>query len=290
MFGIGYRISTLGGGGGADNGASPVPEGAIGIYSTHRIIMNYYGAALRVRRSSDDAEQDIYFSNDVVNETALTDFCGVGDGYVVKWYDQSGLTNDFEQPNPLYQPKIVSSGVVITDNSLPGLDFLPSGDGVHLLSPSGFLNGATELSFFGVWNIVTASNDGVFGASNTNSVGLEILTVNVSSRPTFLRINGTLRNDNAGAAYQMWNASTQSLTTIIGNATDVKVYKDGSAVTLTDSSALPALNFNGQYAMGLYNDLGNSMEGKIQCVIVYDTDQTAERANIEGYLITHFGI
>ena len=47
----------------------------------------------------------------------------LGDGFVVTWYDQSGTSNDFTNITPTGQPKIVSSGSVILENSLPVVDF-----------------------------------------------------------------------------------------------------------------------------------------------------------------------
>ena len=61
--------------------------------------------AIRVRRSSDNAEQDIGFVGD---ETAsLLSFCGVGNGFVTTWYDQSGNGYDATQPIQANQPQIV---------------------------------------------------------------------------------------------------------------------------------------------------------------------------------------
>jgi hypothetical protein len=77
--------------------------------------MAYAGSCLRVRRSSDNAEQDIGFSGNLIDSAALTSFCGAGHGFVVKWYDQSGNGNDFEQTTTANQPVIVSAGVVLAE-------------------------------------------------------------------------------------------------------------------------------------------------------------------------------
>ena len=76
---------------------------------------NWAGAAIRVRRSSDNTEQDIGFIATALDTVSMVAFCGVGDGFIVKAYDQSGGGNDFGQTTQAAQPKIVSSGAALTD-------------------------------------------------------------------------------------------------------------------------------------------------------------------------------
>jgi len=79
---------------------------------------------LRVRRSSDNAEQDIGFNGDDLDTSALTTFVGANDGFVVKWYNQGsgGATYDGSQTVAGTQPQIVSSGTVITSvNGYPAI-------------------------------------------------------------------------------------------------------------------------------------------------------------------------
>jgi hypothetical protein len=53
-------------------------------YGLRRLYTSWTGAAIRVRRSSDDAEADIGFTaNGDLNTTALLAFCGSGDGFVL---------------------------------------------------------------------------------------------------------------------------------------------------------------------------------------------------------------
>ncbi|GIV57693.1 MAG: hypothetical protein KatS3mg042_0606 [Rhodothermaceae bacterium] len=62
---------------------------AYAAYSLRKLSSTYTGPAIRVRRSSDDAEQDIGFgADDFLDTAALTAFVGSGDGYVTTWYSQ----------------------------------------------------------------------------------------------------------------------------------------------------------------------------------------------------------
>lgn len=88
-------------------------------YSLRKLRATYTGSAIRVRRSSDNAEQNIGFVNNVLDTTSLLTFCGVGNGFVTIWYDQSEVGNNATQVTTTAQPTIVNSGTLITRNSKP---------------------------------------------------------------------------------------------------------------------------------------------------------------------------
>lgn len=123
------RLSLLGVGGPlapslALDGLSPT-----GAWSVRKLRTAYAGACLRVRRSSDNTESDIGFSSNELDTSALLSFVGAGDGFVVRWYDQSGNSRDLPQTTSTQQPKIVASGaLVLGPGSKPTLDFDGSND------------------------------------------------------------------------------------------------------------------------------------------------------------------
>ena len=107
---------------------------------------------------------------------SLLTFAGAGDAFVKTWYDQSGNSNDATQTATANQPKIVSSGAVITENGKPAIET----DGVDDVLESSVdcgsnfqfaLIGATKNSGFGYFSNLASSNDGV-----------EILNFNTSYR------------------------------------------------------------------------------------------------------------
>ncbi|HEY7823654.1 MAG TPA: arabinofuranosidase catalytic domain-containing protein [Acidimicrobiia bacterium] len=81
----------------------------------------YSGSAIRVRRSSDDTEQDIGFVANALDTAALLAFCGAGDGFIVTRYDQSGHASaqNLTQAVASAQTQIVASGAVITRGGKP---------------------------------------------------------------------------------------------------------------------------------------------------------------------------
>ena len=92
----------------------------LAAYSLRKLSSTYSGDAVRVRRTSDNAEQDIGFDgNGDLDTSSLTTFLGSDDGFLAKWYDQSGNSRDGSQTNSSRQIKIATAGTIETKNSLP---------------------------------------------------------------------------------------------------------------------------------------------------------------------------
>jgi len=95
-------------------------------YSLRKLRNGYTGNCVRVRRSSDNAEQDFGFVDDVVDMASIITFCGVVNGYVTTWYDQSGLGKDVTQATAANQPQILASGTPYTTSGKYYLNFATS--------------------------------------------------------------------------------------------------------------------------------------------------------------------
>lgn len=118
-------------------------SGASAAYSLRKLNTSYTGYAIRVRRSSDNASQDIGFVGGNLDTTSLLSFVGANSGYVSIWYDQSGSYN-LIQTTLSNQPSIVLSGVLNTQNSKPLLitDF-----NSHMFNDTLPINGTTNSIF-----------------------------------------------------------------------------------------------------------------------------------------------
>jgi len=111
-MGIGIPMVNLGlgGGGGASFLLDDYPNIGGNSYSLRNLTSTTTNV-IRVRRSGDNLESD--FSASDITDGTLATFCAVGqDGFVVKWYDQTG-SDDLKNATALEQPKIVESGFVI---------------------------------------------------------------------------------------------------------------------------------------------------------------------------------
>ena len=119
--------------------------GSTAAYSLRKISSTYTGNCVRVRRSSDSQTQDIGFSGDSVDTSAISTFCGGGNGYVVIWYDQSGNGRNAQNFSTAEQPKIYHAGSMVTDNGKPAMEFDGSNDYLKTTAtwpqnPNGALN------------------------------------------------------------------------------------------------------------------------------------------------------
>ena len=129
--------------------------GALYAYSVRKLRSAYAGSALRVRRSSDNAEQDIGFVGNDLDTSALTTFCSGTNGFVKIWYDQTANATDAAQTTTANQPTIVSSGVINTVS------------GIGSATPAINMNNWLEIP-----NVISALPSGtVFGVYKTTGLG-----------------------------------------------------------------------------------------------------------------------
>jgi len=108
---------TLLSGGGFEGFLNKFSGASLGL-SLDKLDKNYTGFCIKVRRSSDNAELDIGFSNDVLDTASLLTFAGSGNAFVTIIYDQVG-SNNMTQTTSSLQGQIVSNGEVILKGGKP---------------------------------------------------------------------------------------------------------------------------------------------------------------------------
>lgn len=243
--------------------------GAAAAYSLRTLSLYYSGPVVRVRRSSDNTEQD--FTATQITDGTLTTFCGTGNGFVQTWYDQSGNGVHANNATTGEQPTIVSSGALITVNTKPAIAFANK-----LLVSSPTLPAAPQsLTFVIVHN--ANGNPGIgqasisFSVSSTRSGGI-IIQQNIGLQPC----------SNPKPAYP----TAQSLIFYVQNTTADFLRLDGTlrATSLVSNSANIYLgNFNiGRRANGnLY------MNHFSQEIIIFPFSQSV---NVEADINAYYSI
>ena len=98
--------------------------GAAAAYSLRKLSSSYSGSAVEVYNGSSYADIGFNVFGEL-NTVALAAHCGSNDGFVSKWYDQSGNTNTAAQTNTGQMPKIYDGATtsVETENGKPAVDF-----------------------------------------------------------------------------------------------------------------------------------------------------------------------
>jgi hypothetical protein len=107
-------------------------------FSFRKLRRAYTGSAVRIRRSSDNAELDIGFAaNNDFDVAAAAAHIGAGTGNIVTMYDQSGNGDDATNATQATQPDYSATGF----NNLPSGSFTTASDVLGTASDAASLGG-----------------------------------------------------------------------------------------------------------------------------------------------------
>lgn len=165
--------------------------GAAAAYSLRKLRTAYTGNCIRVRRSSDNAEQDFGFVNNVLDTASLLTFVGANSGFVTTWYDQSGNNVHLSNGNAVNQFQIYNSvsGVIL----LNGKPAMTTGFDKVLTTPYFFTPNFTNgVSAFAVMQHISQLGGGyqldtivgVGNGSNTNGQSNSLYINGSTGNPT----------------------------------------------------------------------------------------------------------
>ena len=188
-------------------------------YSLRKLKVSYSGFAIRVRRSSDNTEQNIGFntSNDL-DTTALTAFVGSGNGFVTTWYDQSGNNKNVIQTTAATQPQIVASGVITTSNGKPAISFT---GGRFVSGNVSRANTNEALSMYAVYRLYSTTRQGLFGWGSLD------LEPGANSSGIALHMFSNWAYSPNNAAYWSTNLALGSVTFTGGAISNASIYYNG---------------------------------------------------------------
>ena len=251
--------------------------GAAAAYSLRLLRTAYTGYAIRVRRSSDNAEQDFGFVGNDLDTASLLTFCGAGNGFVAEWYDQSGNANKAIQTTPTNQCQIVSSGAMITDVDTSKITTTWTSDRYNLTTG---IDPNTKYLSVSVARRQTTSGI-LIGIGVDNTIG----GTNGQSPLAWLA-SGSLRG------YMPSTVIHNTITTADGyiitsekNGSNLKtMYLNGSAQPTTATEAPSAGNNINMFGKAG----GNITFGQYQEYIYWNSEQSANRVGIETEINTYW--
>jgi hypothetical protein len=255
--------------------------GAAAAYSLRQLSNAYTGPVVTVRRSSDDAEAD--FKASEIEDGTLTAFCGAGDGLVKTWHDQSGNTGiGASQGTAASQPKIVSSGSLVTDGGKAALEF----DGTDDFLEQDFAVSTLGLSTAYVYRSVgTTGNRRVYEVADpTGEVNTLYAAEGFASGgkmvgyrlPENLPVENTLPADTL-ATLGFYVRKSTTLQTAAYNG----VVNSRSGTTTTFVSDVLRIGITGAITSTCF-------DGYIFELIIYPSDQSANRQLVEGNLAWYY--
>lgn len=271
---------------------------AAAAYSLRKLRTAYTGSAIRVRRSSDNAEQDINFVGNELDTSSLLTFVGAGDGFVTTWYDQSGSGFNAAQSTAASQPKIVSSGVIELENGKPAI----TTSGAKNLN-TGIVNlgvsGDIPLSFYSVQNNQSTSNKDCL-------IGLTENTTVTDRRRVFMYIKDdltkiSLRLFGGSCVYNLSPPTNQVLFSSNyasgGGAIDSRVNSTDLTVSSFSNSGLNVqansgfILFSGNAATApQLTTTDSASQGSLQECIFYLNDKSASTSAIETNINSYYSI
>lgn len=248
--------------------------GAYFAFSFRKLSSNY-DTCIRVRRSSDNTEQDIFFINNYIDTASLKTFVGNNNGFIVRWYDQTGNLRNAINTTTSNQPQIILNGNFYYVNGKISAYL----DGNRFWSlPIFTMTNNNYQSFVGkrdsvnkVLNAIGSTGSGTryfAGITSTNYFISRSKTTSVIQS-----VDTTISTD-------------QLLFTAVSNATIQQQYKNGSLISSNSSVLTISLSTN---AIGRTVALGNTV-GKLQEIIFYNQDNSSNRTGIESNINSYYSI
>jgi hypothetical protein len=249
--------------------------GASAGYSLRRLSSTYTGFAIKVQDNVGGATLDVGFDiNRGLDTAAIAIYGGVNDVFVETWYDQSGNGNNAVQATSSLRPKIYdgTTGAVITENGKPAI--YKQNQAAKLSFDSSLVNGA---------NFLYTSVQGPLS-------GFGMILGSTFFGP---RSGGNLRHDYDANVVNAF--STTSIDVITNqyilssqrvNTTSGSVYTNG--VITTNGVVTAGSNVSTSQTSIFYTDKDITM--KLQEVIYYNSDQSANRTGIETNINDFYSI
>jgi hypothetical protein len=198
------------------------------------------------------------------------------DGFVETWYDQSGNGKDATQATAGSQPKIVNAGALLIQGGKANIDFSNS----TFLSVSSFTianaSGHYSAMFVGKRGTDT-SGRGFWGVQSQDQWGLSNTT-------------GTNEMAVATVTATGYDTTSTNLHSQINDGTDTTIFRDGSQVATgtTDSAYTSPSTQTLRVGSGKFDS--RVIEGEIQELIIYNSDETSTRTALETNINGHYSI
>ena len=292
-------ITQQGGGGEGSTLLLDTYSGAGVAYSLRKLKSDYVGSAIRVRRSNDNAEQDIGFVNNQLDTASLTSFVGANNGFVTRWYDQSGNSVTASQATAANQPRIVNAGTIESQGGKPSMWFIPNS--ISRLVTTTVVSTGTYMSTF----LVTKMDETVSAYKYIVTIGT--YAPNTDFYSIVLRASSNFYDWVAGDAI-VWGSGASigfnprlisngavynniyALTSVFAGSTDTSYYVNNSAVTTRVlGQANVSTNTINTLIIGS-RGAGEVYDGYLSELIIYKSNQFSNRSGINTNINSYYSI
>ena len=259
-------------------------SGAAAAYSLRLLDSSYVGSAVEVYNGSSYADIGFNVFGEL-DTVALAAHCGSNDGFVSKWYDQAG-SNDATQTTTANMPKIYDGTTgVVTENGKPACDFDGVDDRFELdVSASGLNLDVANTSSFHVAQYDNASTDRSMSLSLGGSSGAGRWYPMYMDNGNFEYGYGAVTQVSTETGNTNQNLSTMIAGSTLGQAQAWRNGVSKMTATLATSGTMDDVVGIGVFRTSWY------LDGTVQEVVIYNSDQSANRTNIEDNINTFYSI
>jgi hypothetical protein len=288
--------------------------GAAAAYSLRLLDNDYTGNCITVQRDNGDTSL-IGFAMNYLDTAAMKTFCGEGAGdscRVRRWWDQSGNNRNFSQDTMARQPLVMADGVVLRDNGDVSLRFDGSNDAMFIPSSTAmfnFVHNGGDASFFSVQRFGNSGNPNTFYVlldncrTATTATGFYLVYADASPNNDAYSVvvNRSVSNTNS-ARITEGNTITPNVINLLYTRIDADNaiaadrakggYNGGVEYGSNTSTDTPSASNASQNLRlgGINNDNAFHLLGAVQELIIYNADQTSNRAAIETNINTFYSI
>lgn len=288
--------------------------GADRIYSLRKLDPTFNRAFLLVGRSSDSATANVFFdgasSYDSINlnsyistsstttpdAVTLTSWAGSDDVYVLTWTDQIAFTagTSIGSATPTAsgaltdRPQLMSGGAFITKNGLPCVQF-NGADAFYNAAADTNLNSGNDFTI-----ITVASNDSTtakYPLLHTGRITLNAFTVWMDSSATAEMAYAYGTTTPATTNYSSTNNTTnQRLLFNVMTSSDLSSWYNSTADSETGVTWAGTYTNDEFYIGRGRNAAPLFLDGTIQEIIIYASDQSANRNDMEADINNYYSI
>jgi hypothetical protein len=236
---------------------------AEGAYSLNKLRTSYTGFCIRAQKA-DNSTLDVGFIGDNLDTASLLTFAAGADVKVTTWYDQSTNNKNVTQVTYSKMPIIVEAGVLVTYNYKPTMKFVGA-NSTQLTAP--YVNIVNTYSIFSVYSNVTTGAICSVVKSGTSDYCL-------------LYSNGSnmIYRHNGGTAISTTPTLLQNINSVFNVSSVTSFYYNKTLVNsiAATTGSVPT----GTLYIGSRNT-SNLLTGFVDTVILYNTNESANRTDIE---------
>ena len=223
--------------------------------------------------SGGGTETTIGFSGDSIDQSAISSHSGANNGLITTWYDATGNGIDITQAASANKPRIWNGSSIVTVNSLPAIDFYWDNTNVSILGDT-----FARSQPFTVFIVVEADSVGstnhiVNRDAGANNVGIRSGSYEANFG-TLLRDTGTVSDATHYLLYALINGASSSI------GINGSIVATGNA----GSNGFSSIN------IGARNTGAAWFNGRMQEVIIFAGDQSANKSAIETNMANYWGI